>query len=120
MNEEPGNFDIETTEKAKVRRQINLHVSLKTQKNEENTTHVLYQINYIYKFLHRIPSYKLSHDKKECISIHSFELNPTTLPIDKFQLTEEHDQAQNKILELHSLFVTLILYEGLWCENIYS
>jgi len=39
----------------------------------------------------------------ECIPIYSFELNPTTLPTDKFQLTEEHDQAQNNILEVHSL-----------------
>jgi hypothetical protein len=31
-----------------------------------------------------------------------FKLNPTTLPTDKFQLTEEHDQAQNNILEMHS------------------
>ena len=44
----------------------------------------------------------MSHDKKECIPIHSFELNPTALPSDKFQLTEEHDQAQNNILEMHS------------------
>ena len=45
----------------------------------------------------------MSKNVKECIPIHSFELNPTALPTDKFQLTEEHDQAQNNILEVHSL-----------------
>jgi len=49
-------------------------------------------------FSHRSLSYKMSNDKKECISIHSFEFNPTALPTDKFQLTKEHDQAQNNIL----------------------
>ena len=43
----------------------------------------------------------MCHDKKECTSIYSFELNHTALPTDKFQLTEEHDQAQNNILEMH-------------------
>jgi len=45
----------------------------------------------------------MSSNKKECILIYSFELNPTALPTDKFQLTKEHDQAQNNILEVHSL-----------------
>jgi len=45
----------------------------------------------------------MSSNKKKCISIYSFELNLTALPTDKFQLTEEHDQAQNNILELNSL-----------------
>ena len=44
----------------------------------------------------------MSHDKKECIPINSFELNPTTLPTYKFQLIKEHDRAQNNILEMHS------------------
>ena len=37
----------------------------------------------------------MSRDVKECIPIHYFELNPTALPTDKFQLTDKHDQAQN-------------------------
>jgi len=45
-----------------------------------------------------------------------FELNHTALSTNKFQLTEEHDQAQNNIFP----FVTLILYEGIRCENLYS
>jgi len=45
----------------------------------------------------------MSSDKKECIPIHSFELNLIALSIDKFELTEEDDQAQNNILEVHSL-----------------
>jgi len=45
----------------------------------------------------------MSHDKKLCIPINFFELNHTALPTDKFQLTEEHDQEQNNILEVHSL-----------------
>jgi len=45
----------------------------------------------------------MSSDVKECIAIHYFELNLTALPTDKFQLTKEHDQAQNNILEVHSL-----------------
>jgi len=32
--------------------------------------------------------------------MHYFELNPTELSSDKFQLTEEHDQAQNNIFEV--------------------
>jgi len=60
-------------------------------------------------FSRRIPSYnKMSNDVNECIPIHSFELNLTVLPTDKFKLTEEHDQAQN------------ILYNEVRCENIYS
>ena len=50
----------------------------------------------------------MSNDVNECIPIHSFELNLTVLPTDKFKLTEEHDQAQN------------ILYNEVRCENIYS
>jgi hypothetical protein len=72
---------------------------LKTQKNEENTT-LVYQINYI--CFHVEFPHKMRSDVKECIPIHSFELNLTALPIDKFQLTEKHDQAQNNILEVHS------------------
>jgi hypothetical protein len=53
-------------------------------------------------FSHRIPSYKMSSDEHECIPIYYFELNHRALPTEKFQLTEEHDQAQNKILEMHS------------------
>ena len=45
----------------------------------------------------------MSSDVNECIPIHFFELKPNTLPTDKFQLTEEHDQAQNNILDVHSL-----------------
>jgi len=44
----------------------------------------------------------MSSDKKECIPIYSFELNLVVMQTDKFQLTEEHDQAQNNILEIHS------------------
>jgi len=44
----------------------------------------------------------MSSEEQEYIPIYSFELNHTTLPTDKFQLTEEHDQAQNNILEMHS------------------
>ena len=54
-------------------------------------------------FSYRIPSYKVSSDVKECILIHSFEFNPTILPTDMFQLTEEHDQTKNNILEVHSI-----------------
>jgi len=36
----------------------------------------------------------MGSDKKECIPIYSFELNPTPLPTDKFILTKELDQAQ--------------------------
>jgi len=36
----------------------------------------------------------MSSNKKECIPIHYFDLNPTALPTYKFQVTEEHDQAQ--------------------------
>jgi hypothetical protein len=59
-------------------------------------------LNQLYTFLHRIPSYKMSSDEHECSLIYSFELNPTVLPTDKFQLTEEHDKAQNNMLEMHS------------------
>jgi len=45
----------------------------------------------------------MSSNKNECIPIYSFELNPTALSTNKFQLTEERDQAQNNILEVHSL-----------------
>jgi hypothetical protein len=74
---------------------------LKTQKNGYNTCCIL--PNVLYKFSHQIPSYKMSRDVKECIRRGCFELNLTALPTDKFQLTEEHDQAQNNILEAHSL-----------------
>jgi len=74
---------------------------LKTQQNEVNNTCILQY--HLYRFSHRIPSYRMSRNVKECILIHSFELNPTALSTDKFQLTEEHDQAQNNILEAHSL-----------------
>jgi hypothetical protein len=74
---------------------------LKTQKNEENTFYIL--PNQLYMFSHRISSYKTSKDIKECIPIYSFELNFSALPIDKFQFIEEHDRAQNNILEMHSL-----------------
>ena len=78
-----------------------MQVCLKTQKNEENNTCILQ--NHLYRFSHRIPSYKMSRNVKECIPIHFFELNPTALPTDKFPLIEENDQAQNNILEVHSL-----------------
>jgi len=44
----------------------------------------------------------MSSDKQEYISNYTFELNSTALPTGKFQLTEDHDQAQNNILEMHS------------------
>jgi hypothetical protein len=51
-------------------------------------------------FSHRIPSYEISSDEHECIPIYSFELNHIALSIDKFQLTEDHDQAQNNVLKI--------------------
>jgi len=75
---------------------------LKIQKNgRKKNTCIL--TNQLYKFSHWIPSYRMSSNKKECIPIHYFELNLTALPTDKFQLTEKHDQAQNNILNVHSL-----------------
>jgi len=71
-------------------------------------------------FSHRILLYKMSHHKNEYILIDSFELNHTALPTDKFQLTKEHDQAQNNFLEMHSFLMKLILYTGIRCENLYS
>ena len=44
----------------------------------------------------------MSHHRKKCIPTGCFELNLTALSIDKFQLTEEHDQAQRNWLEVHS------------------
>jgi len=43
----------------------------------------------------------MSIHNHECIPIYPFELNPTALPTDKLQLTEDHDQAQNNMLEMH-------------------
>jgi len=74
---------------------------LKTQKNEENNTCILH--NQLYRFSHRIPSYKTHNDEQEWIPRGCFELNLSALPTDKFQLIEEHDQVQNNILEVHSL-----------------
>jgi len=51
---------------------------------------------------HRIPSYKMSHHGKECIPRGCFELNLIAMPIDKFQLTEEHGPVQRNPLEAHS------------------
>ena len=59
---------------------------MKIQKNEERRT------------------YKMSDNRHECISIYYFELNFTAMSIDKFQLTEEHDQAQNNIIILPKHF----------------
>jgi len=42
------------------------------------------------------------NDTNECIPRGCFELNLTSLPTDKCQLTKEHDQVQNNILEVHS------------------
>jgi len=53
-------------------------------------------------FLHRIPLYKMTRDRRECIQIYYFELNHIIVPTYKFQLTDQHDQAQNNILEMHS------------------
>jgi len=44
----------------------------------------------------------MSNHTKKCIPTGCFELNLTDLSTDKFQLTEEHDQAQRNILEVHS------------------
>ncbi|AES86689.1 hypothetical protein MTR_4g013060 [Medicago truncatula] len=66
-------------------------------------THFVYLPNESYRFSHQIPSYKMSNDKNECFPIYSLELYPTAIPIDMFQWTEEHDQAQKDILEMHSL-----------------
>ena len=60
----------------------------------------------------------MSHHIKECTPRGCFEFNLTALPSDKFQLTEEHDQTQRNLLEVHS--VTLILYEGIQYHNLYS
>jgi hypothetical protein len=57
----------------------------------------------LYKFLHQIPSYMMSSDKNKCFPIYFFELYHVALPTDMFQLTDEHDQAQNNILEMHFL-----------------
>ena len=65
---------------------------MKTQKNGEHNTCIL--PNQLYRLSHRIPSNRMGSDKKECIPIYSFELNPTPLPTDKFILTKELDQAQ--------------------------
>jgi hypothetical protein len=47
-------------------------------------------------------SYINSHikciNKKECVPLYCFELYPTPLSSDMFQLTDDHDQAQNNIL----------------------
>lgn len=43
----------------------------------------------------------MSSNEEEWYPIYSSELNPTALPTDKFQLTNEHDEAQNNILEMH-------------------
>jgi len=58
--------------------------------------------NQLYKFSHRIPSYTMSIHIKECISRGCFELNLIALSTEKFQLKEEHDQAQRNLLEVHS------------------
>jgi len=47
----------------------------------------------------------MSHHRKEYIPRGCFELNLTDMPTDKFQLTEEHDQAQKNLLEVHSLML---------------
>ena len=43
----------------------------------------------------------MSHHRKECIPRGCFELNLTAPPTNKFQLIEEHDQAQKNLLEVH-------------------
>jgi len=73
--------------------------TLLPQKNEDNSFCIL--STQLYRFSHRILSYNMSSDKNECFPIYFFELNYTPLPTDKFQLTEEHDQAQNNILEMY-------------------
>ena len=44
----------------------------------------------------------MSNHSKECTPRGCVELNLTALSTDKFQLTEEHDQAQQNLLEVHS------------------
>jgi len=61
----------------------------------------------------------MTSNVKECITIHSFELHPTELPIDKFQLAEDHDQAQNTILEVHVVFYSFIDFSKN-LENLYT
>jgi len=46
----------------------------------------------------------MSHHKKECIPRGCFEFNLAALPTGKFHLTEEHDQAQKNLLEVHSFY----------------
>jgi len=41
------------------------------------------------------------------------------MPTDKFQLTDEHDQAQNNILEIYSC-LSHSSYTKIRCENPYS
>jgi len=75
--------------------------SSKTQNSGENMFCIL--PNELYKFSYQIVSYKINNNENECIPIYSFELHHTTPSTDMFPLTEEHDQTQNNILELHSL-----------------
>jgi len=72
-------------------------------KRMKRTQHTSILQNQLCRLSHRIPSFKMSHHRKECIQTGWFELNLTALPTDKFQLTEEHDQAQRNQLEVHSL-----------------
>jgi len=74
---------------------------LKTQKNGENSFCIL--ANELYRFSHQISPYKMINDERECIPIYPLELYPTALPTVMFQLTEEYDQAQKNILEMHFL-----------------
>ncbi|AES98890.1 hypothetical protein MTR_5g074170 [Medicago truncatula] len=103
MSQKQGDAQLKKEgEKKKAKTTVTWHnIECEGSRQKKHNTCILQ--NQEYRLSHRIPSYKMSSDVKECIPTHSFELNPTALPTNKFQLTEKHDQAQNNILEVHSL-----------------
>ncbi|KAL2325455.1 hypothetical protein Fmac_024513 [Flemingia macrophylla] len=54
----------------------------KIRKNEVNMFYVL--PNELYRFSHRIPSYKMTGNEREGVPIGSFELDPAALPVNLF------------------------------------
>jgi len=50
------------------------------------------------KIPHRVPSYKITGDERECVSIGCFELDHATLPTNIFQSIKQHDQVQKNFL----------------------
>ncbi|KEH41511.1 DNAJ heat shock amino-terminal domain protein [Medicago truncatula] len=55
----------------------------KTRKNGANTFHIL--PNELYKFSHRVPSYKMSVDERKDVPKDCFELDTAALPTDIFE-----------------------------------